>query len=655
MDDDRTAGSLCSGVGGLDLGLHRAGWRTSWFCEKDARRRRILDRHWPGIPAHPDICTLDPADLAPVRLLAGGTPCTDLSVAGRREGLGGDESRLFWEFMRIRNAIEPEWTLWENVEGALSSNEGLDFALVLGAFVGADVAVPGEGWGGAGVVAGPWGGAVWRVLNAQHFGVPQRRKRVFVVGCLGGPCPPEVLLEPAGGGGDLAQSGEAWPRVAAPLTRGSSRAGVSEPGRRLEDDFNIVKVADTVRSHPRPGSNSSGAVVPTLTRRYGKGSDGKATDGFVVGALDAQRGGPDDNSAQAGHLVEVPRSLAFSSVTGDEQQVSGTIDRRSRNGPMQNQEASLILANTLKGQRGKGGGGIGPEETLITHALTSEGFDASEDGTGRGTPLALHLTQTPVSGEQSPTLGSEARIGVSDAGSVRRLTPTECERLMGWPDGFTLDRGPSLLDTLTYANRHTDCRSAGQSVLDGRPDTGSDLEASAEPRDPERANRSSRDPGSRGVSSGKPEGRGRTVSGATEPCDLDSGQWDTSGGIGSSPPKQHQDGQSLDKSLPNHAYGQFKGRREGWSLSTSLDLHRHTASASLRSSEPGTYDSTDSRADGHQQVSRTSTSLVGDSCAVDPQPDGYRYAACGDGVVAHVSEWIGRRIHAVDEGRALDA
>jgi site-specific DNA-cytosine methylase len=115
----------------------------------------------------------------------------------------------------------------------------------------------------------------------------------------------------------------------------------------------------------------------------------------------------------------------------------------TRNGPMQNQEAPLVISaldkrrggadeneasggqlvvsNTLKGQRGRGGGGIGPEETL----------------------LAVHITQTPVSGDQSPTLGSNSRIGVSDAGSVRRLTPTECERLMGWSDGWTLTHGPS--------------------------------------------------------------------------------------------------------------------------------------------------------------------------------------------------------------------
>jgi site-specific DNA-cytosine methylase len=257
-----TVGSVCSGAGGLDLGLRRAGLRTIWFCEIDPWRRRVLERHWPSVPVHHDLTALDPAELPRPTLLAGGTPCQNLSVAGGRAGLDGEQSRLFWDFIRIRNALEPEWALWENVAGSLSSNDGLDFAQVLAAFVGADVPVPAGGWPSAGVAAGPWGGAVWRVLDAQYFGVPQRRRRVFVAGRLGGPCEPAILLDRAGGAGNPpARRGER-PRVAAVLTRGSAGPGVSDPGRRREDDVNLV-----------------------------------------VSALDRQAGGPDDNSAQAGHLI----------------------------------------------------------------------------------------------------------------------------------------------------------------------------------------------------------------------------------------------------------------------------------------------------------------------------------------------------------------
>lgn len=315
MPSERTVGSVCSGVGGLDLGLHRAGWTPKWFCEVKEYRRRVLDRHWPGVQTYEDLTTLDPQDLEPVTLLAGGTPCTNLSSAGGRSGLGGVESRLFWDFIRIRNAIEPEWTLWENVEGAFSTNGGLDFASVLAAFVGADVAVPDGGWGRSGVVAGPWGGAVWRLLDAQYFGVPQRRRRVFVVGRLGAECPPSVLLEPAGRGGDPAPRRGKRPRVAAALTSGSSLPGIS--------------------------------ALKGANRTADKGA-------FVL----------------------------FGSSTGSEMDVVPTVGTDSRSGPMQNQNAAIVMADdevpsvaaTLKGNRGAGGGGVSPEETLLApDVLDAEG------------------------------------------------------------------------------------------------------------------------------------------------------------------------------------------------------------------------------------------------------------------------------------------
>src|SRR3954470_11697081 len=156
----------------MDLGFERAGFRTVALCECEPWLRELAANNFPGVPCWPDLATLDPAELPAADLLIGGTPCHDLSVTGRRGGLDGVKSRLFWHYARVRNALGVEWAVWENVEGALSSNAGLDFACVLGAFVGADVAVPRGGWGGAGVVAGPWGGAVWRLLDAQHFGVP---------------------------------------------------------------------------------------------------------------------------------------------------------------------------------------------------------------------------------------------------------------------------------------------------------------------------------------------------------------------------------------------------------------------------------------------------------------------------------------------------
>jgi DNA (cytosine-5)-methyltransferase 1 len=267
--------SVCTGIGGIDLGLERAGWRIVAQCEKDAYRRRVLARHWPRVPCYEDIRLVGvrerPSDHggeatraegssgpAPtVDLLCGGTPCQDLSVAGRRAGLlDGERSSLFFEFARIADElVRPGgWLLFENVPGLLSSPggaaSGRDFAIILATL--ADVG---------------FHDLAWRVLDSRYFGVPQRRRRVFIVARRAvGDRARAVLLEPESGGGDFAPSREAGTRVAASLTSGSHGADVNEPGRRKEDDINIV-----------------GAIV--------------------VSALDRKAGGADDNDAQANHLV----------------------------------------------------------------------------------------------------------------------------------------------------------------------------------------------------------------------------------------------------------------------------------------------------------------------------------------------------------------
>jgi DNA (cytosine-5)-methyltransferase 1 len=259
--------SVCSGVGGLDLGLHRAGHRTVALCEADPFRRRVLARHWPGVPIYHDLMEIAADDLPECDILVGGTPCQDLSVAGKRAGLDGTRSGLFWRFAQLRIDLYERHgcvlSLWENVAGALSSNAGGDFAQVLAAHVGADVTVPSGGWRGHGVAVGPWGAAEWRLLDAQFFGVPQRRRRVFVVGHLAAECAPKVLSEPEGSGRDSAARGEARThaptgaspgagsacRVSHKLTSGSHNG--RPPGRRREDDVNLsdlAALADSMRA-----------------------------------------------------------------------------------------------------------------------------------------------------------------------------------------------------------------------------------------------------------------------------------------------------------------------------------------------------------------------------------------------------------------------
>lgn len=290
--DTLTFASLFAGTGGFDLGFERAGMRCVWQCEIDSYCQRVLEKHWPDVFRVPDIRDVNAAVVSGVDVLCGGFPCQDLSVAGRRAGLAGERSGLFFEFARCADElVRPGgWIVVENVPGLLSSQRGRDFAIVvrsLGDIGFHDLA--------------------WRVLDSRYFGVPQRRRRVYIVARRAvGSGAREVLLEPESGGGDFAPSEQAGTRIAATATRGTSSPGVSAPGRRQEDDENLIAYA--------------------LRRDPGGTGQGHNTN-YVVGALDQSRGGADDNSAQVNHLV--------------------------------------------------------------AHTLTADGFDASEDGTGRGTPLTL--------------------------------------------------------------------------------------------------------------------------------------------------------------------------------------------------------------------------------------------------------------------------
>lgn len=242
-----TFGSLFAGIGGFDLGLERAGMTCAWQVENDRDCIRVLSRHWPNVRRYGDITQVDSADLAPVDLICGGFPCQDLSVAGRRGGLAGARSGLFFKFMRVATVLAPRWVLIENVPGLLSSNGTEDMGTVVGTL--GDLGV----W---------W---AYRSLDAQYFGVAQRRARVFIVGHSGiRSAPVQVLFAPESGGGDTPprrEAGQVTPSLAA------SGAGTSRTGNeRTEAEM------------------------------------------LVVNALSPVRGGPDDNDAQTGHLV-VARSL----------------------------------------------------------------------------------------------------------------------------------------------------------------------------------------------------------------------------------------------------------------------------------------------------------------------------------------------------------
>tara|TARA_Y100000310_G_scaffold93496_1_gene90976 strand:- start:208 stop:963 length:756 start_codon:yes stop_codon:yes gene_type:complete len=155
-----TFGSLFAGIGGLDLGLERAGMQCKWQVEIDDYARRILEKHWPDVRRWDDITTLQPSGAEwKVDLICGGFPCQDISTAGKRAGLHGDRSGLFFEAVRVVELLRPRWLLLENVAGLL--NRGLDEVLGTLASIGFD--------------------AEWHCLQAADFGAPHIRDRVFII------------------------------------------------------------------------------------------------------------------------------------------------------------------------------------------------------------------------------------------------------------------------------------------------------------------------------------------------------------------------------------------------------------------------------------------------------------------------------------------
>jgi len=160
-------GSICSGIGAAECAWHPFGWRNAFFSEIEAFPRAVLEQRFSGVPIHEDFTTIKAGQYEPIDLLVGGTPCQSFSVAGLRRGMADERGNLAYEFLRLAFRLRPRWIIWENVPGVLSCNGGRDF----GAFLG-------------GLVKCGYGFA-YRVLDAQYFGVPQRRRRVFVVGYLG--------------------------------------------------------------------------------------------------------------------------------------------------------------------------------------------------------------------------------------------------------------------------------------------------------------------------------------------------------------------------------------------------------------------------------------------------------------------------------------
>jgi len=246
-----THGSLFAGIGGFDLACELNEIETAWQVEIDKNCQTVLRNHFKGVKLFDDIRTVGRHNLAPVDIITGGFPCQDVSVAGKRAGLAGERSGLWFEFARVIDELEPRGVVIENVPGLLSSNGGRDFAVIIQWLVK-------RGYG-----------VVWRILDAQHFGVPQRRRRVFIIGSLGNGRASQVLFESEGLCRDTAPSRKVGEEIAYPI-----RANPSHSGDKGDGGLNTTLVARPLStSNQRIDAETETLIIDNIAKAR-RNSDG---------------------------------------------------------------------------------------------------------------------------------------------------------------------------------------------------------------------------------------------------------------------------------------------------------------------------------------------------------------------------------------------
>ena len=370
-------GSVCSGVEAATVAWHGLGWKPQWFSEIEKFPSAVLAHHYPDTPNYGDMTAFKgwPDDRS-IDLLVGGTPCQSFSVAGLRKGLDDPRGNLMLTFLAIAERYRPRWLVWENVPGVLSSNKGKDFGTLLGAM--------GEiGYGFA-----------YRICDAQYWGVPQRRRRVFVVGHIGD-----------------------WRRAAAVLFERHSLQGHPAPSRKAREE-----IAGTVTT--RAGSGGGG----------GLGTD-EACSGYlqptwpaeIASTLNAAFGdkqGLEDQHINSGAPLFVPiGNVQDGSVT--------TLSSREYKGLSCGRDGMTSAAVIAFGEQNSAAQGDSVS-TEVTPTLDKSKTPAVAIGIDNDHNAAVELIGPLTRGPQG-----SPRNAVMQASAVRRLTPVECERLQGFPDDYT--------------------------------------------------------------------------------------------------------------------------------------------------------------------------------------------------------------------------
>lgn len=539
-----TLGSLFDGIGGWLLAAKHAGIEPLWSSEIAAFPCAVTKHHFPDVVQLGDITKLDGAKLWPVDIICAGSPCQDLSVAGKQEGLQGERSGLFRDAIRLVRDMRrasggryPRFFVWENVPGAFSSNKGLDFRAVLEEIGQTEIPMPQGGkWANAGLAELPTCDIAWRVLDAQYWGVPQRRKRIFLVADFRGRSAGEILFECEGVRGHIAEGGEVREGTAAgteSCAHGASvvrmRAGKPGGGKgalvsrersltlAANTNDQVLFVPDKARSLTVKASGSfcidgRGSDIVAAGFKVGN-SEAAHSIGYAVetsptlSAMDsgnkpavvaysfdslASNSMKSSNPHSGCRKVEVAKTLdttnpdpsknqggiAVYDMTHADEVMRKVPDGRSptlnaRMGTGGNQvpvvHSYSIAGNTIDRQIHNGGNGKGVLEeksytlnTIDRHAVCigNGQADQAKMSDKVGALNCMHDQQAVMVQQTVGSLCADDHKGINnqyvDQGkcviqkSVRRLTPTECERLQGLEDGYTLIDDKTCSDTARY-------------------------------------------------------------------------------------------------------------------------------------------------------------------------------------------------------------
>ena len=483
-----TLGSLFDGSGGFPLAGLLAGIVPVWSSEIEPFAIRVTEKRLPQVQHFGNISGLHGAKLPPVDIITFGSPCQDMSIAGKRTGLNGSRSSLFHEAIRIiremrcaSNGKYPRYIVWENVPGAFSSNGGEDFLCVLEAICSVkdsriSIPRPAGKWTKAGEILAESYSLAWRVLDAQYWGVPQRRKRIFLVADFDGTSAGKILFESEGLSGYSAESLRAWQRTAGSAADSFGTAGLclcDQGGERIDILKERTATLRAEAHHPpcvlenHPADSrlqiSENGKVQTLTSRCGTGGGnvpllmdtpktlkircGKAGGG--KGSL-IQENKSATLSCNNDQTVFQPKAYGISSFSSNamlsgnphsgiyEADTARTLDTSDQS-PAKNQGGIAVLESyALQGsmigrsdQNGPQGGGVNKEVAFTLNATDHHAVYAAS--TGNFSSAFRETTPTLLARDhKDPSI-------VSSGYAVRRLTPQECARLQGFPDQWCSD------------------------------------------------------------------------------------------------------------------------------------------------------------------------------------------------------------------------